>query len=151
MPTVDDFLDSAPTSAADSFLDGDSADSFLDADRQSTLKASGNALAQEAVKGVGHALQGAATAALISGEYLGQFSPETGEANPFMPPAVMRTPAQTVKAAQANPVFKQGQELVDIAPETYPVDAARQQEFIPKAAGMVGSFLPLVASGPLAP
>lgn len=121
---------------------------------QSTLKATGNALAQAAVKGVGHALQGAA--AMVDRLPPNAFSefdtPQSlDQSQQFYEERARLSPAQQLQRVQSDPVYQKGKEIADIAPETYPVDPVRERQLLPKVGEMVGSLLPLAASGPAAP
>lgn len=154
--TAEEFLDEKETAAptAEAFLDQPptiSAEEFLDAEPQSYAKATGNSLAQAAVKGVGHGLQGL-------GHLLENmpFSAGVGAAPNATEQAenlrrANRTALEKLEAGQESPISQTGQELSDVAAETYPVDPERQHQLGPRAGEMVGSFLPLVASGPFAP
>lgn len=119
--------------------------------KQGVVKAAGNALAQEAVKGVGHALAGYGALTEIMPVSAGVGAAPSAYDIQENIRRSRRTAAQVMTAIQQNPAVRMGQAIAAAAPEAYPVDSSRAQQFGPKAAGTVGSFLPLVASGPLAP
>lgn len=155
MPDVFDTVEAKPGDVFDSL---DVFDQI--APDQGTVKAAANALAQEARRGLGHALQGAAavqeTMPITPQGYgipgFAWSSPESPEQRIQRERyGLLEQPAKLIKTIQQNPIYQSGSELVETAPKVFPVDPTRQKEFIPKAAGMVGSFLPLVASGPAAP
>lgn len=109
-----------------------------------------NAVAQSAVSGVGAIPKGAAILASRVAE-----QPMVDEfGRPVDPSQMERKPLSSVERMErvkADPVYQMGEELQQGARETYPVPEEQEKNWGIKFSRMVGGFLPLLGSGPLAP
>lgn len=109
-----------------------------------------NAVAQSAVSGVGAIPKGAAILASRVAE-----QPMVDEfGRPVDPSQMERKPLSSVERMErvkADPVYQMGEELQQGAREAYPVPEEQEKNWGVKFSRMVGGFLPLLGSGPLAP
>lgn len=109
-----------------------------------------NAVAQSAVSGVGAILKGAAILASRVAE-----QPIVDEfGRPVDPSQMEKKPLSSVErmaGIKADPVYQFGEELQQGAREAYPVPEEQEKNWGVKFSRMVGGFLPLLGSGPLAP
>lgn len=109
-----------------------------------------NAVAQSAVSGVGAIPKGAAILASRVAE-----QPMVDEfGRPVDPSQMERKPLSSVERMErvkADPVYQMGEELQQGAREAYPVPEEQEKNWGIKFSRMVGGFLPLLGSGPLAP
>lgn len=120
-------------------------------DKKATLRGTRNAILQEAEKGAGAAGKGMA---LLTGTM-----PAYGSESGFYPQPIVeaaqrrieRTPSQTLKDVQQAPGFEMGTHLEEDAPKRFPVTPQEDKSFVTKAARMAGGFVPMIASGPMAP
>lgn len=147
MDTIDDLL--GPSEAASN--QDETVDALLDGrvepqPTQGAIKGALNKVGQQYVRGVGNIAQGVAT--------LIESGPQPVPRGGFEPPESFieyEPPAQTVKAIQSNPLYQFGKSINKAAPEAYPVSPANEKKVLTKVGGVVGDFIPLIASGPLAP
>lgn len=109
-----------------------------------------NAVAQSAVSGVGAIPKGAAILASRVAE-----QPIVDEfGRPVDPSQMEKKPLSSVErmaGIKADPVYQFGEELQQGAREAYPVPEEQEKNWGVKFSRMVGGFLPLLGSGPLAP
>jgi hypothetical protein len=109
-----------------------------------------NAVAQSAVSGVGATPKGAAILASRVAE-----QPIVDEfGRPVDPSQMEKKPLSSVERMariKADPVYQFGEELQQGAREAYPVPEEQEKNWGVKFSRMVGGFLPLLGSGPLAP
>lgn len=163
--TAEEFLGEKPAGAsqdsAEAFLDAgpESAEEFLDAKPQGTLAAMGNQLAQAAVKGTAGAAKGIdlllSTMPIGAGGTMPVWGyegvdPEVAAENERRR-ELLRRPAKLVQELETSPLTQTAQGIEEAAPEVYPVEPQNQRKLLVKAAGTAGGFLPMLATGPLAP
>ena len=109
-----------------------------------------NALRQSGALGVGAVPKGAAILASRVAEQpiVDEFGRPVDESQMQKKPL---SSVERMAGIKADPVYQAGEELQQDAREAYPVPEEQEKNWGVKFSRMVGGFLPLIASGPLAP
>ena len=112
-----------------------------------------NALAQITQKGVGSLLEGAQGLAQAMEPAAAMGGPELPDVTHAdeVEQALKRSPSEKMQLIQEGPAYQFGRSLKQRAEQDYPIPSRERQSLVTSLAEAAGSFVPLIASGPLAP